>query len=180
MFEKMIKTILLGMMFLPVAKASELNDLSPYQSVKLDINLRTYQTYDGRSDIFYTVTTPYTNPLICSVDITVPVIKDGIEASVESTQENVVIFPAEAFEKPLSYRVDSFRLPLGRKVQTDLERVYSEAATCRGWSLGKRLPRRTCIELNPKHEESCMHARSSDKTYYPVIRNDLHLGDCGC
>jgi hypothetical protein len=169
------------MMFPAGATAEQIKDLSPFETVKLDVELKTLDTAEPASAIFYSVANNYSNSIICSVDVSVPVTKDGVEGFFEVSQSDVVIFPFTGFSQPLSYRIDSSKIPANRVVQPGIATRLKGAATCSGWSLGQRLPRRTCLALNPNHDQICANVRSAGRDYYPVIRGlNAHLGDCGC
>jgi hypothetical protein len=122
------------------------------------------------------------SPIVCTVDAAIPVTKDGVDGVFEVSQSDVVIFPDSAFPaKRLSYRIDNSRLPADRNVQVGAEVKLPGAAICNGWTLGKRLPRKTCIALNPTHDQLCVMARAAGRDYYPVVQGrDAHIGDCGC
>jgi hypothetical protein len=92
------------------------------------------------------------------------------------------IFPDSAFpNKRLSYRIDGSRVPTDRTIQIGADVKLVGAATCSGWTLGRRLPRKTCLALNPNHDQICVTTRAAGKDYYPVVQGrDAHLGDCGC
>lgn len=164
-----------------LAAAEQLQDLSPYQTVKLDVNLRTLDSGDVPPEIFYDVPNHYTNSIVCSVDLAIPVSKNGVDGVFEVSQTDVVIFPASGFNKPVSYKINRAQIPANRTVRIGFTDRQTQAATCTGWKPGKRLPRRTCLALNPEHDQICVNVRAAGRDYYPVVQGqDAHLGDCGC
>lgn len=171
---------LAALSFFAKAHANELSDLSPFETKKLDVVLRTIDIGQQTPGVFYDVSMSYTNPIVCDVDVAIPVLKNGSEGIFEISQTDVIIFPPGGFDSSTYYKVDTARLPAGALIQKGIENKLKGAATCQGWPLGKHLPRRVCEILNPQHDQSCRFARQADKNYYPLIRNNLHFGDCGC
>lgn len=163
------------------AFAEPLNDLSPFQTVKLDVNLRSVDIGEKNAGVYFDVPNNYSNSIICSIDVSVPVTKNGIEGVFEVSQANVLIFPTKGFDYPISYQLNTSQLASNEVVPLGLNQRVVKAATCTGWTLGKRLPRRTCQTLNPNHDQFCVNIRAAGRDYYPVVQGkDAHLGDCGC
>ena len=181
MTSRILSLIIGTVCVLSSANAAPLRDLSPFQTVKLDVNLRVVDIGERTPDVFYEVANNFTNSIVCTVDAAIPVTKDGAEGVFEVSQSDVVVFPDSAFPSRLSYKIDESRVPADRTVQLGATVKLDGAATCSGWNLGRRLPRRTCLVLNPNHDQICVNVRAAGKDFYPVVQGrDAHLGDCGC
>ena len=179
---KILQTLFAGFTLMSISGyAAPLNDLGPRESVKLDLVVKIIETDKREAGIFYNVDTPYSNPVICSVDVPIPVLRgDHSKGIFEVSQSDVVIFPRGEFSKQSAYRIDNSRLGENSQPEIGADSTYKNAAFCEGWQLGDRLPHRACLTLNPNHDESCCLVLQAGSTYYPIVRHGLHLGDCGC
>jgi hypothetical protein len=178
MKNKLLASVILFFVVHNKSLAKGVNDLSPFKSETFDVKLKTFASETGKVEIFYSIKHNYTNAIICNVDIPVPVFKNNNEGIFEVSQADVVIFPNSAFNTELSYRIDSTKIT--GNVKYPHEQNIPSAASCHGWTLGKLLPQKACTTINPLHEQSCETFRKSGKFYYPLLKNDVHLGDCGC
>jgi hypothetical protein len=181
---RFINKLLLSLLLTGTAAMAEsrdkVRDLDPWTMVKLDVVVTPFSQDNGGKSLFAKVENPYSNPMICALDISVPIRRNGNEGVYELSQGDVLIFPEGTNEAELFSRISLPGFPSHTEVALWSDTTFSKAASCRGWGLGQRLPRRTCSQLAPTYEESCIAARSAGLNYIPLIRDHLHLGDCGC
>ena len=96
-----------------LAAAEQLQDLSPYQTVKLDVNLRTLDSGEVPTEIFYDVPNHYTNSIVCSVDLAIPVSKNGVDGV------SIAIVDG------------AFKITLRKSLRESVCRAHCSSATCR-------------------------------------------------
>ena len=166
--------------YLNTSFARPFKDLSPFESVDLDVDVQSVSEIDGTNSAFYSVKSEYTNTVVCDLEVTVPILKDDKEMTATVHISEVLIFPLAAFDKPLSYSVEQAKLPQGATVLSDRVLSLKKSATCHGWNMERRLPARTCNFLNPEHIQTCGYAKQAGKDHYPLVKKNQYLGNCGC
>jgi len=155
-------------------------DLGQSTTVSFDVELKVISHDDQPTTVYAKIENPYTNPLICALDLALPTRRYGNDGVFNLSQTDVLVFPKGTFDSEPFAQVYLAGLPQHADVAAVSGMILEKSASCRGWAIGQRLPRRTCMQLAPTFEQSCVAARAAGMRYIPLIRDNLHLGDCGC
>ena len=157
-----------------------IRDLAPYTTVKLDVELKVVPHETSVSEVYARVVNPFTNTILCVLDLSLPVRRRGNDGVFNMSQTDVLVFPQGTFADQAFSQVFLTGIPANTEIAAVSGTILETSASCRGWGMGKRLPRRTCLQLAPNYEQSCVAARSAGMKYIPLVRGNLHMGDCAC
>lgn len=154
-------------------------DLGPHTITTLDVEIVSFTPQSSHAvEVYAKVLNPYTNPISCTMDLTIPTTAEG--ASFETTLTDIILFPQGVATETESVLVETSQRNEIPRIKNDLNLVLPAAARCRGWRLGQTLPRTTCHYFAPSFEQGCVAARAARMGYISLIREHLHLGDCAC
>lgn len=160
--------------------AGAVRDLNPSKWVTLDVNVTSLRNEILKNtEVYAKVVNDYTNPITCNIKLVLPTQGSG-EGVTEAYLNDVVVFPRELSRDAQAVQIDVPKLQRGESVINNLALTMAGGAICRGWKLGQRLPRVTCRYFTPEFEQGCVAARAAGMSYIPIVREHLHLGDCGC